>query len=78
MGHIWDKPKINFLHEYRELMRGVTPIERKASLQEFVIGAMSISLDNIDKTDIISLLRAEILSTDQAYERAAAQNERWK
>lgn len=56
--------KINFLHEYRDLMRGVKPLNRKSSLQEFCIGAMSLSLDEIDKVDIIALLQGEISRTE--------------
>lgn len=60
-----EEPTINFLHQYRDLMRGVTPINRKSSLQEFCIGAMSLSLDETDKVDIIALLRDEVLRTGE-------------
>lgn len=60
---IEDKP-INFLHEYRDLMRHVVPLNRKASLQEFCIGAMSVNMQEMDKVDVISLLRAEIFRTE--------------
>lgn len=56
-----EEPKINFLHEYRNIMRDVMPLNRKSSLQEFCIGAMSLSLGEMDKVDIINLLRGEVL-----------------
>ena len=56
--------QINFLSDYRNLMFHVEPLNRRSSLQEFCIGAMSLSLDETDKKDVLSLLTAEILRSE--------------
>ena len=54
-----NKP-INFLKEYRTIIPDGMPIERKLSLHYFLVGAMSSSLSEASKENILDLLRDQV------------------